>query len=69
MMTSEVWLCIAGLLIFLIGFGLGRKVGLSEGKKEGLRLAPLEIKRKSLEAGECLICGITKNFHDFAGKY
>lgn len=63
------WIGTAGLIIFLLGFWFGRKVGLREGEKQGLRLAPLEIKRRSLEAGECLICGITKNFHDYAGKY
>ncbi|MCK4258325.1 MAG: hypothetical protein KAX49_05070 [Halanaerobiales bacterium] len=57
-----------GMFIFLVGFMLGRKVGLEEGEKTGLKKAPLEIKCRSLEMGECIICGITKNFQDYAGK-
>lgn len=62
------WIFLSWLIIFLFGYCFGRKIGESEGRKIGLKQAPLEIKKLSLEVGECLICGITKNFHDFAGK-
>ena len=56
------------MLIFLIGFWLGRRMGLKEGFERGINQAPLEIKKRSLEKGECIICGKTKNFQNFAGK-
>ena len=62
------WLLFFGLIVFLSGFCIGKKIGENEGHQCGLREAPLEIKKISLEMGECLICGIAKNFHDFAGK-
>lgn len=66
---NSIWLVVGGLTIFLVGFWLGRKVGLREGVEKGFKEAPLEIKRRSLEIGECQICGLTKNFHDYAGKF
>lgn len=65
---NESWLILVGLTIFLLGFWIGRKVGVEEGFKSGLEQAPMEIKRRSLETGHCLICGVIKNFQDFAGK-
>ena len=62
------WILIGALIIFLVGFGLGRKLGLKEGIEDGLKQAPLKIKLNSLETGKCIICGITKNFQDNAGK-
>lgn len=56
------------IIVFFLGFFLGRKLGLKQGLKAGLEQAPLEIKRRSLEIGKCIICGIPKNFQDIAGK-
>ncbi len=64
----EIWVGLGALVVFQIGFWAGRKKGLKEGIKSGLQQAPLEIKRKSLEMGKCVICGIPKNFQDIAGK-
>lgn len=62
------WIIIGFLIVFLIGFRLGRKLGLKEGIEDGMKQAPLKIKLISLETGKCIICGITKNFQDNAGK-
>ncbi|AZR72794.1 hypothetical protein BBF96_04925 [Anoxybacter fermentans] len=65
---NEGWIMLISMVMFLLGFWIGRRVGLDEGFHKGLKQAPLEIKRRSLEEGECVICGITKNFQDCAGK-
>lgn len=47
-------------LLFLaigIGFGWGRRHGRRDGFLEGVRFAPLELRRASLERAACIICG------------
>ncbi len=62
MSDSLIFIC--GIIVFLVGFTLGRKVGFEEGIKIGLNKAPLELKRRSLEKGECVICGTAKKIQD-----
>jgi hypothetical protein len=66
---NSLWLIFCGILIFCVGYWRGRFDGNKEGYIRGFKEAPLELKRRSLELGECLICGITKNFQDYAGKH
>lgn len=66
---TNIGLLFVGCLIFAVGYWAGRKAGNKEGYIRGFRQASLELKRRSLEMGECLICGITKNFQDYAGKH
>lgn len=44
-------------LALMIGYGWGRRHGRRDGFIEGLRFAPLEMRRSSLEKGGCVICG------------
>lgn len=46
-------------LAVMFGYGWGRRHGRRDGFIEGLRLAPLEMRRSSLEKGGCVICGTT----------
>lgn len=52
----ELWI---GLLFLAvgIGFGWGRRHGRRDGFLEGVRFAPLELRRASLERANCIICG------------
>ncbi len=42
----------------LFGYAWGRRHGRRDGFAEGLRFAPLEMRRASLEKGGCVICGV-----------
>lgn len=64
----RLWFILGWMIVFFLGFLLGRNRGFHQGLKNGLAQAPLEIKRRSLELGKCIICGIPKNFQDIAGK-
>lgn len=47
-------------LLFLavaVGFGWGRRHGRRDGFLEGIRFAPLELRRASLEQARCVVCG------------
>lgn len=44
-------------LLFAVAFGWGRRRGRREGVEEGLRSAPLELRREGLEQGTCVLCG------------
>lgn len=44
-------------LAVMMGYGWGRRHGRRDGFIEGLRYAPLEMRRLSLEKGGCIICG------------
>lgn len=48
---------IIGLSIFLIGYTYGRRVGEAKGLNIGISLAPIEMRKKSLNSDRCLICG------------
>lgn len=58
-MTMDVFGLGSGLLCFLlaVAFGWGRRRGRREGVEEGLRSAPLELRREGLEQGTCVLCG------------
>jgi hypothetical protein len=51
------WFIIIALLIFLVGYSIGRRTGIKEGYNEGMAYAPIEIKREYFEHGRCPICG------------
>ena len=53
--TVILWLILI-LSIFLIGYALGRRKGIMEGINKGLSIAPLDMRKKSLELGVCQIC-------------
>lgn len=44
-------------LAVMMGYAWGRRHGHRDGFVEGLRYAPLEMRRASLEKGGCVICG------------
>ncbi|KNF08916.1 hypothetical protein CLPU_5c02230 [Gottschalkia purinilytica] len=44
------------LICMLIGYGLGRRIGIKEGEKKGLLIAPLELRKDMLTTGKCPIC-------------
>lgn len=48
---------LAAFLFLLFGYALGRRQGRHDGFLEGLRYAPLELRRLSWEKGACVICG------------
>lgn len=48
---------IIGLSIFLVGYTYGRRVGETKGIDEGISLAPIEMRRETLNSDRCLICG------------
>ena len=64
----KLWSVLGMMIVFFLGFLLGRNRGFHQGLKKGVAQAPLEIKRRSLELGRCTICSIPKNFRDIAGK-
>lgn len=51
------WLVGATLLGMLAGYAWGRRRGRRDGFLEGLRYAPLEMRKASLEKGGCVLCG------------
>ncbi len=56
-MTTAEWFFLVALAAAAAGYALGRRVGLSEGRAEGLASAPLALRTRALEAGRCPICG------------
>ncbi len=57
-MTVESSLLLAAV-VFLLGYIIGHRHGRVEGFRDGALLAPLEIRRETLERGRCVICGAT----------
>lgn len=55
-------------LAVMFGYGWGRRHGRRDGFIEGLRLAPLEMRRSSLEKGGCVICGTTASTNPVPGS-
>lgn len=54
--SVELWLTLLFVAVG-IGFGWGRRRGRQDGFLEGVRFAPLELRRASLERACCIICG------------
>jgi len=48
---------IIALSILLTGYGFGRRVGKSEGYKEGITYAPILLKQNCIESESCPVCG------------
>lgn len=46
------------LLVFAVGYGLGRRHGLRQGFALGAAYAPLDLRQRSLERGACVLCAI-----------
>lgn len=44
------------LTVFLLGYGIGRRIGKGEGYRQGQALIPLELRRLALENGRCPTC-------------
>lgn len=51
------------MLIFLVGYVLGRRIGMKEGFSRGEKEIPLNLRRETLEKGSCVICsrGLEEN--------
>lgn len=58
-MEPVVKLTILILATFLVGFGIGRRLGLRQGFHVGLAYGVVDIRRRCLEQGHCLICSFT----------
>ncbi|MHB0884553.1 MAG: hypothetical protein ACYC6V_00535 [Bacillota bacterium] len=56
-MTFAEWLFLVAIAAAATGYAVGRRVGLGEGRAEGLASAPLALRTRALEAGRCPICG------------
>ncbi|MBS4023475.1 MAG: hypothetical protein KGZ79_13825 [Dethiobacter sp.] len=52
MLTKLIFL----LCLLLAGYFAGRRTGLVEGARHGLKVARLELLGESLDLGECLLC-------------
>ncbi len=48
---------VIGFFSFFLGYAIGRRQGRGEGLLEGVRLAPLEMRRQMWEKGRCVLCG------------
>jgi hypothetical protein len=53
-MIFDYLLC--ALTAFLVGYFLGKRLGREEGREEGRALAPLLLRKQSLEQGYCALC-------------
>lgn len=49
-------LVLSWLFFFLVGFAWGRRCGKAEGRRLGLKEAPLIWREQSLLAGRCVLC-------------
>ncbi|KPU44841.1 hypothetical protein OXPF_13160 [Oxobacter pfennigii] len=56
-----MYIILAFLFAFVLGYGLGRRRGKSQGIMLGLSYAPFEIRMESLKNNKCSICGDTIN--------
>lgn len=64
-MEPVVKLAILILATFLAGFAIGRRLGIKQGFHVAMAYAVLDIRRRCLEQGHCLICSFTG---DIKGK-
>ncbi len=51
-----IYVIIGSLFVFLVGYVIGKRHGWKCGYNEAEAIAPLEIRRQSLENGKCIIC-------------
>lgn len=58
-MGPVVKLAIVILATLLTGFAIGRRLGIQQGFHVGMAYALLDIRRRCLEHGYCLICSFT----------
>lgn len=47
----------AALLLVLLGFAAGRRLGISEGRRLGEREAAIALRERAYAAGACPLCG------------
>lgn len=58
---------IVGIILFLSGYALGRRIGKKEGVNEGVCLAPLEWRKQLLKTSICPLCTQVLNVHNNEG--
>lgn len=51
-----MWMAISCLASMLLGFALGRRLGIVQGFELGVAYGRLDLRRQSLEKGKCAIC-------------
>jgi hypothetical protein len=56
------------LIVFVGGYSLGRRYGREEGEKIGLARAALDLRRTTLEQGQCPICHYSIHQQDFTSN-
>ncbi|HHY47180.1 MAG TPA: hypothetical protein GX506_07800 [Firmicutes bacterium] len=55
-MSVEGWALLL-VVAFLIGYIMGHRLGVIEGYRHGAVFSPIELRRRTLERGRCVICG------------
>ncbi|WP_425060970.1 hypothetical protein SCACP_17360 [Sporomusa carbonis] len=53
---SILFIVISVLLVFLLGYVIGKRQGWAAGCQETEAVMPLKIRQQSLEEGKCIIC-------------
>lgn len=62
-------LIILGLFLALgVGYIIGYYFGKRDGKEEGKLIAPILLRRNSLQKGYCILCKSNKNSQALQGK-
>lgn len=54
---------IVAIFCFVIGFLIGKRQGIKNGYRQGITEAPLILRQKSFETGQCILCSLEKNIH------
>lgn len=55
-MELDTWILIV-VVSFMLGYWFGYRHGREEGYRLGTLFAPIEIRRRTLEEGRCVVCG------------
>ena len=56
------WVIFGVIAAFLIGYILGKQVGIKKGYKEGCAETPILLRQISLEKGACYLCQRSVDF-------
>lgn len=57
------------LASILLGFAAGRRFGIGQGLKLGMAYGALDLRRRSLEEGQCPICSLQIQRQDEVGSF